>query len=376
MRVCVVGAGVAGALLAWRLVVEHGARVTLLAGAARPDATAASGGLVRAFERDPEVARLAALSLAELRTSRTLREWSGYRSGTSLYVLAPPDGYAGCAGPDGRVAPPDALPPSAERCDARRLADEFGVRGLPEGAVGVLEPHAGHISPDGLRRAVIADLVARGADLPSGRLRAVSCDEQGGGVRYRTGAGHGTADVLVAATGAWTPRLLRSLGVTAADEAVRTKVIQCAVYRAGGLLPPAFVDETSGLYGRPAGPGRMLLGLPTERWGAEPGAARFLDHEERAVRRAAGRRLPGLSLGGLTRPVAAVDAYGPAGRLALTPVPGTSGRLFTFTGGSGGSAKLALAASREAASGLPARLPPHTSRPGHVPITTTRRETS
>ncbi|MFK8849706.1 NAD(P)/FAD-dependent oxidoreductase [Streptomyces sp. Ac-502] len=369
MRICVVGAGVAGALLAWRLAAEHGVRVTLLTGAPRPDATAASGGLVRAFERDPEVARLAASSLAELRASRTLRKWSAYRPGTSLYVLAPADG-------DGHDAVPDALPPTAERCDRRRLADEFGVQGLPEGAAGVLEPHAGHLSPDGLRRAAVIDLVARGAEVPSGRLRAVAFDGPEGGVTYRTATQEGTADVLVAATGAWTGRLLRSLGVTAGDT-VRTKVVQCAVYRAGGLLPPAFVDETSGLYGRPAGPGRMLLGLPTERWGAEPGAARFLDHEERAVRAAAARRLPGLSLGRLMRPVAAVDAYGPAGRLTLEPVLGAPGRLFTFTGGSGGSAKLALAASREAASGLLAGLSSGTSRTGRAPITTiTRRETS
>ncbi|MEU7161419.1 NAD(P)/FAD-dependent oxidoreductase [Streptomyces chrestomyceticus] len=367
MRICVVGAGVAGALLAWRLVAEHGARVTLLTGAPRADATSASGGLVRAFERDPEMARLAALSLAELRASRTLREWAAYRPGASLYVLAPADGAE---------AVPDVLPPAAERCDRRRLADEFGVQGLPEGAAGVLEPHAGHLSPDGLRRAAVIDLVARGADVPAGRLHALTCDGPEGGVTYRTATREGTADVLVAATGAWTGRLLRSLGVTAGDT-VRTKVVQCAVYRAGGLLPPAFVDETSGLYGRPAGPGRMLLGLPTERWGAEPGAARFLDHEERAVRTAAARRLPGLSLGRLMRPVAAVDAYGPAGRLALAPVPGASGRLFTFTGGSGGSAKLALAASREAASGLLACLSSGTSRSGRAPITTiTRRETS
>ncbi|MGK5637068.1 NAD(P)/FAD-dependent oxidoreductase [Streptomyces sp. URMC 126] len=369
MKICVVGAGMAGALLAWRLVTEHGVRVTLLAGGARPDATAASGGLVRAFERDPETARLSALSLAELRTSRTLREWSGYRPGASLYVLPPATGPA--------PAGTDALPPTAEWCDARRLADEFGLRGLPEGAVAVLEPCAGHLSPDGLRRAVITDLVARGADVPPDRLRALSFDGPEGGVSYLTGTVRGTADVLVAATGAWTGPLLRSLGVPD-DGSLRSKATQCAVYRAGGLLPPAFVDETSGLYGRPAGPGRMLLGLPTERWGAAPGTVRFLGHEERAVRAAAGTRLPRLSLGRLLHPVAAVDAYGPAGRLALAPVAGTAGRLFTFTGGSGGSAKLALAASREAASALLARLSPGTPGSGPAPAATpiSRRETS
>lgn len=365
MRICVVGAGLAGTLLAWRLAAHPEVRVTLLADSTRHDATAASGGLVRAFERDPDTARLSALSLAELRSGRVLREWAGYRPGTSLYVLADGDRQGpGLA----------ALPPSAELLQPPRLAAEFGFRRLPEGAVGVLERSAGHISPDGLRRAVLADLAARGAAVRMGRLRALTAvDGPEGTLHYRTGTGPGTADALVLATGAWTARLLHSLGFAADAARWRTKVIQCAVHHAGGLLPPAFVDETTGLYGRPAGPGRMLLGLPTERWGAGPGTARFLGREESAVRAAAARRLPGLSLGRVLRTVVAVDSYGPAGRLGLVPVPGGPGRLFAFTGGSGGSAKLALAASREAADGLLARL----AHPVPVPSTaSTRRETS
>jgi hypothetical protein len=43
------------------------------------------------------------------------------------------------------------------------------------------------------------------------------------------------------------------------------------------------------------------------------------------------------------------DSYAHPPTLALRPVPGSGERVLTFTGGSGGSAKSALAASRRAA---------------------------
>ncbi|MEU7166111.1 FAD-dependent oxidoreductase [Streptomyces morookaense] len=352
------GAGLAGALLAWRLSARPEFRVTLLTGDGRPDATAASGGLVRAFEPGSETARLAALSLAELRADPRLRAWAGYRESPSLYILG------------GADAPVAALPPTARWYDAGRLAAEYGIHGLPDGAAAVWEPVAGHISPHGLRRAVCADLAARGTAVTPGRLHTVARTGEGG-VRYGVGSITGETDALVLATGAWTGPLLNSLGLPADGPGLRTKVVQCAVYRTAGRRPPPFVDGTTGLYGRPVGDDRMLLGLPTRRWGAAAGAPHFLAREERAVRTTAARRLPGLSLERLVRPVAAVDAYGPSGQLALAPVADGSGRLFLFTGGGGGSAKLALAASHEAADTLSARL--------HAPVphpTCTPREMS
>src|SRR5207249_2398925 len=65
-------------------------------------------------------------------------------------------------------------------------------------------------------------------------------------------------DVVVLAAGAWTPALLRSAGLPA--DGYRVKSIQYAVYRADGWRPPPFVDEVTGLYGRPTADGGLLLG--------------------------------------------------------------------------------------------------------------------
>ncbi|MCM2424463.1 NAD(P)/FAD-dependent oxidoreductase [Streptomyces sp. RKAG337] len=349
MRICVVGGGLAGMLLAWRLVRHPGLRVTLVTGApGTRDSTGVSGGLVRGFETDPRAAELAARSLQELRSSALLREWSEYQEAGSLYILH-------SAPPLRRLIDVDrSLPGSVLILDRRELAVRYGFSGLPEESAAVLERHAGHFSPDALRRGARADFAARGGVLDTTDLCELERPD-GGEVSYRTGAARGTADLMVVAAGAWTRRLLTGLGLPAPD--LRTKVIQCAVYATSGDRPPPFVDETSGLYGRPAGPGRMLLGLPTDRWDTDPGQRVFLDREERTVRRTAALRLPGLTLNAPHRFIAMSEAYAPEGRLALrAALPYPSG-LFTFTGGSGGAAKTALAAASVAAAELLAPIP-------------------
>ena len=67
-RICVVGAGLAGTLLAWRLARPDGRpgrQVDLVTGRSvwtREDATGVSGGVVRAFETDPRLAAVFILS--------------------------------------------------------------------------------------------------------------------------------------------------------------------------------------------------------------------------------------------------------------------------------------------------------------------------
>jgi hypothetical protein len=54
-------------------------------------------------------------------------------------------------------------------------------------------------------------------------------------------------------------------------------------------------------------------------------------------------------LGSPAERVVSADSYAYPPMLALRPVQGSGGRVLTFAGGSGGSAKSALAASRRAA---------------------------
>ncbi|HST50207.1 FAD-dependent oxidoreductase [Jatrophihabitans sp.] len=345
MQVSVIGGGLAGALLAWRLARQPDVdRVSLAPGAARDrDATAASGGAVRGYETEPAQRRLAIDSLTELLSDDRLRDWAGYTETGSLYrPLETAQLEAGAA----EVA--DALPGSVRLLTAGQLR-ELGWAGTEDDAgeepVAVAERQAGYLDPERLRSSALADLAGRGnVDLlPDGAVTEI------GPGRFRlAGTEHG-ADVVVLATGAWTPALLRDGGWDGAG--LRTKAIQYTIFEVADWRPGTFVDEVTGLYGKPAGAGQ-LIGLPTQAWDVPPDGPQPDQALSDTVFSLAQQRFPRLRLASGARPVVALDCYSEDFRLALRPVAGTDGRLRTFTGGSGGAAKTVLAASAQAAGRL------------------------
>jgi glycine/D-amino acid oxidase-like deaminating enzyme len=340
VRIAVVGGGIAGALLTWRLGgAFRRVRVDLyVAGTA--DASGASGGLVRGFETDQALCRMAAESLAELRGSRLLREWAGYQEIGSVYVLPLAADLAGLVD-----LVHERIPGSARIASGEQLQHEYPFRDLPDGTVGVVERHAGYLSPGQFRQAVLASSSARIRRI-SGPITAVTTDPavhlcDGRRVRY---------DAVVVAAGAWTPHLLTSSGLPRGQ--LRTKQIQYTLCAASLRGVGAFVDDTSGIYGRPNSADTVLVGLPGDRW--DPHPEEVVPDPDLAARvLAVARTRLGMTVppGAASRTVAAADCYHEPSGLALRRiVPGFD--LFTFTGGSGGAAKTALAASRSAASAL------------------------
>ena len=343
IRVGIVGGGIAGSLLAWRLAASHpGWSVTLIAPAARSDATEASGGLVRAFEPAPENCRLATESLAELRGSPLLSAWADYQETPSVYICdqAPRAMVAELvAGIERRL-------PGYARVLRPPELEAVGWRGLPSDALGVVEPRAGNISPARLRRAVTAALPRLGVEIVEAAAERVE-PLPGGGATCHVGRRRSSHDVVVIAGGRWTPSLLRSSGMDSGG--FRTKLIQYGLFEARGWRPPVFVDDSSGLYGRPAGNGRVLLGVPVQEWDVDPDRQGPSDRAVTHTREMAAARFPRMELGRLTTLVTAADCYAEPPTLALRPVEDGRADVYTFTGGSGGAAKTALAASATAA---------------------------
>lgn len=342
MRVCVIGTGLAGSLLAWRLGGGNLDEIHLVSGdPSTPDATGVSGGVVRGYEPDPDQRELAIASMAELLSSEVLRAWSGYRRTGCVYLPAVPAHALGAA-----VAQVNAaLDGSARITPASEVP---GFAGLPCSAVAVVERDAGHLSPRALRAAVLADLPARVHRHrgPVGALTrhddgTVGCALPGGGLRV---------DAVVVAAGSWTARILAGAGLPAAG--YRTKAIRYAVHPTAGPCPPPFVDEHTGLYGRPTAEHEMLLGVATDEWDPAPGAPPPQASTYRRALDLARQRLPGLRPAPATRRVAATDCYHPSGVLALRQVATPGHLIYTFSGGSGGAVKTSLAASRRAATAL------------------------
>ncbi|MHA6757404.1 FAD-dependent oxidoreductase [Streptacidiphilus sp. PAMC 29251] len=345
MRIGIVGSGVAGALLAWQLRGSASQVSTdLYVGELRSgyDATGASGGMVRGFDLDLKAGRLASESLAEIRASSILREWTAYQEIGSVYLL-PGGSEIGSA-----LEPVDAfLPGSAEVLDQDQLT-AYPFRDLPDGVLGVTERQAGFISPARLRNALLGELTAAGdVALLWGRVSGVTVSPS---VRLASGAEH-RYDAVVLATGAWTPRLLRASDLP--EAALRTKAIQYTVctLRLPGL--GVFVDDTSGMYGRPLDADTFLLGMPGDHWNIDPDTVSADPVLAEQVVACGRRRFSEEAAAQITavRSVTAFDCYHDDPGLALRPIGGGSG-LFTFTGGGGGAAKTSFAASRLAADAL------------------------
>jgi glycine/D-amino acid oxidase-like deaminating enzyme len=358
MHVSVIGGGLAGALLAWRLAQQPDVdRVTIAPGAARgQDATAASGGAVRGFETEAAQRRLAIDSLLELLADDRLRDWAGYTETGCIYRPRDPASIEAGAG---EVSA--ALPGSVRLLTAADLRDRGWAGDDLDGpaVLAVEERQAGYLDPERLRSRALADLAERGGvellsdgvvtDLAPGSFTLAGTGHSAGATYF--------SDILVLATGAWTPALLRAFGWDSAG--LRTKAIQYTVFGINGWRPGTFVDEVSGLYGKPTGTGQ-LLGLPTQLWdiepdGSEPDGPQLRGPDKalsNAVFELAQSRFPHLRLVAGAQPVAALDCYSTDSLLALRPVPGTGDQVFTFTGGSGGAAKTVLAASARAATQL------------------------
>jgi glycine/D-amino acid oxidase-like deaminating enzyme len=343
VRACIVGGGLAGSLLAWRLVrATTGWEIDLVPGHRRhADATAASGGAVRAYEPRPEQRRLAIASLVELLASPTLRRWAGYQEVGSVYLRLSGDGL-GPAVADIELA----LPGSVELVPA----SELGRRGwadLHADGAAVLERQAGYTSPGRLRDAAMADAVSgERVSIVDGAVGAIAAGDRGAVSVVVTGRAR-EYDTVVVAAGAWTPALLGSSGLPAAG--FRTKSIQYAVHPVDGWCPPPFVDEVTGLYGRPTVDGGLLLGLPADQWDVDPDRPPTTGVLADTAARFARARFPALRIAPATLRVGSADCYTEPPGLALRSVLDSEHRLFTFSGGAGGSVKTALAASHRAA---------------------------
>ena len=255
------------------------------------------------------------------------------------------------AGPADAVADIEAgLPGSARLTGATELTG-IGWSGLPADCVAVAEQRAGYLSTARLCETVLSDPAVRR------RVRVLPIDldtvipQDDGSLLCSVAGEQRYYDLVVLATGPWTPALLRASGLPE-GASYRTKSIQFVVRESRTCRPPHFVDHLTGLYGRPEGGRELLLGLPTDEWDVDPDRPETTAGLADRAAELAHSRFPRLRLGRIVRHVAATDCYTTDPILDLRPVLNGEHRLFTFSGGSGGAAKTALAASRLAAGEL------------------------
>ncbi|MFB7510753.1 FAD-dependent oxidoreductase, partial [Streptomyces broussonetiae] len=346
--VLVIGAGVLGAATA-DVLARQGIRVAMTAPSdGDPAATRYSGGLVRAFETDPVLRRLALRSY-ELawQEGAARRRPNGFRRTGSLVLL----GEADLDQAEQGVAELTDAGIEAHLLTTGELGERFPGFRTDDVAGALWEPAGGHADPVATCRGHRYDAAAHGAFVLPGRVQRV--DQRADHVQVTLDQGEVRARAVVLAAGAATP-WIRGHRLSAPTGSTRTKRIRYAFFRhPESQCLPTVVDLVTGLWARPqhtgVGAGGYLVGRPADEWDVPPGGGDSVTPAQAEhIREGAVRRWPWVGAADFVGGRHGVDLFTTDGRPLLGPDPADS-RIVFATGGSGGGFKIAPAVAESAA---------------------------
>jgi glycine/D-amino acid oxidase-like deaminating enzyme len=336
----VVGAGITGASIAHHLA-RRGVSVAVIEQAPGPGAgaTGRSGGMVRAYDPDTAIAELALPSLAAYRDPE---RWASGRA--PLHAV----GAVTAADP----AQESALREATGRINGVLRTSAHVVAGCDEvagvrlaGGVALVEPEAGWVAPAEVAVDWLAQARADGAVVHQG-VRVLGVEARGGRPAVLTDAGVVSAGAVVAAVGPWAADPVRGLRPASP---VRSRSIQVSVVE---RRPPAsphstFVDLRTGLYAKPIGSDRTLLGMPHLVWDSDFDSRPDPEHA-RATISALTAHFPWLATAVRLSAVRATDAFGSPGQAGLLDGTGVP-HVWSVRGWNGGGVKTAPEAGRRIA---------------------------
>ena len=333
--VVVVGAGVVGAAAAAALA-DASLSVAVVTGGERAavSATAASGGLVRCYETDPAQRALALRSHELLWRRAPPPESAGHhRTGSPVCPTAHEAEKADLA--IAGLQANDAPAPLLEPAQVARRGPHPRAGGFVA-AVG--EPPGGYADPPRTAAMLLDRARRHGAHVLDDRVLAITLD----GARVHgvsTRSGDLAAPAVVLAAGSRSPELLPP-GIASG---LRTRRVRYAFVGWSGWPLPTVMDHVTGMWGRPHGPDRLLVGRPVEEWNvaAQVGGT-ITDAQLRHIRRGGVARWPALATAPLRGARWGTDLYSPTGPL-LGPVESHPG-LVLATAWSGAGFKTAPAA--------------------------------
>ncbi|AWZ06115.1 hypothetical protein DRB89_17465 [Streptomyces sp. ICC4] len=313
--VVVIGDGVVGSAVAAELAAAGRSVAIATLGPGAPAATAASGGLVRSYEPQPVLRRLAILS-HQLLWGGDPEEAArcGFRRTGSLVLLGPddlPEAERGLAelrdaGIAAELLTPDQL---------RSRWPDLSTAGI---SAALWEPDGGYASPTATAAVHRTRALRLGATLlPYGPVHELLPHPRGAEV-VTAGAALTAACVVVAA-GSGTPALLGDrLSFRPGAQASRTRRIRYAFFDRGGRELPVVNDLTTGVWGRPQldgeAAGGHLTGRPVDEWNVPVVSGDTLTEEQIAhIRGGAVPRWPWLDRAPFMSGRFGTDLYHPDG---------------------------------------------------------------
>jgi sarcosine oxidase subunit beta len=338
----IVGAGVMGASIAFHLAERGAGRILVFDQAfVAAGASGSSSGLVRMHYTYPPEVHLALLSLQYFtRWEERVGRPSSFRR-TGFFRIVP-------------VSQADRLRANVEmqkacgvnthvvtREELREL--EPGWR-LDDVEVAAYEPDSGYADAATVAGDFLACARERGASYRLGcRVRNLRID-RGRVVGVETDAGSVDAPVVVVAAGAWSRRFFERAGIPLPLECEHHDVLILTRSSIDGAPNRVCIDSSLGIYFRPEGQIRALLGGFEGPRSLDPDSVEpevSPDSIEGRLRRVA-HRVPSLAEAGVVRQVTGYYTMTPDSRALLGPVPDAEG-LFCCTGFSGMGFKISPA---------------------------------
>lgn len=262
--VVIAGGGIMGISLARELARRGAGRVLLLErNVIGAGASGRTGALLRQHYTNVPEATLAARSLT------VFRNWSDFVGGdcgfdeTGLIVTIPTLGDFEDNVPrlQAVVAQLRSIGTKIDLVTADELkqidpAGDFGDIGLA-----TFEPESGTVDAVATTSSVAKAALETGVTIVEG-VDVRSIETAGSRVTgVKTSAGAIEADCVVLALGPWTPAVTRGLGLELPIDALR---VQIAVFQTPSSLPSprwSYVDNVAGIFCRPWGTGRTMVGL-------------------------------------------------------------------------------------------------------------------
>lgn len=338
----VIGGGVIGASILYHLAKEGIQNVILLEKSLfAAGATGYSGGFIRIYHPDPVLSDMAWASYPHFQHFEQETGYScGYQTCGVLYMeLA-----TGAAAMRAEYERLTKLGAPLEWLDAEEGAARFPSFQWEGVACAIYEPYSGYADPVLTTHAYIKAAADLGAQAYEGvEVEELLIDNQRV-TGVKTSIGSIEAKAVVAANGAWAASFLNAYE----PNNLYAKRIQIQFYKhQQPSNHPAFIDATTGLYGRPYGRGVSLVGYPSSSTDFDldipvPLSARDYPQAD------ALRRVPFVTESGLAGGRRSFDGYTADQRGLLGPSSQMEG-LWLAVGWSGGGYKLAPAIGQAAA---------------------------
>lgn len=316
--VVVIGGGIMGASIAWQLALRNTGRVLLIErNILAAGASGRTGALLRQHYTNLPEASLAARSLAVFRHwNETVGGDCGFQQ-TGLIVTVPTHGdfTANVDRMRRTVTLLQSIGVAIDLVDVATLRDlEPGAR-FDDISHATFEPRSGYVDAIAATRSMAEAARRGGAELLEGVQVDAILSDQSRVTGVRTSLGDIATGRVVIANGPWAPPLAGTAGVELPISALR---VQIAIFQTPATRPSplrTYVDNVAGIFSRPWGPGRTMVGVgggdqhdPIEPDRCEPrNDASFIE----AAREAMTRRFPGFE--------AASYLHGHAGMYDMTP---------------------------------------------------------